>query len=494
MSACKALGFIGRRIAVLGLLVVLSAGLSVPASGAAKTKVRLWDFHIHDKKYRTKAVKEFNKKNPDIEIEYTSQVNSVYPTVLQATWATGDPPDLFNPNMSIETAIKLGWVIPIDDVAPSAAALKAWVARFPEGQAPFVEGVNMFKGKIYSWPVNAPGAYMVLYYNKNLFREAGIVDARGIAKPPEDWAELREYARKITAKGNGRYYGIVRGVKNGDLAASMTWTLATAAGWVDFFNMGFNRQRGKFDMHTGVKETIELWLAMKKDGSIFPGEFTMDEETARRYFANEKAGMLFDGWWTTGGLLAYNPKFSEFDVILPPPPERGSRKAFLGAGSLAGSSEYVVSSKVKNKAAVWKVIQFLTSEEYQVGWVKAAGGFSVFPEYNKPEYFGHPTMAKIALLGPASYRMLPPLPEGWQTVADHLAREMGRPDLVDLIWGIYLEKLPFSALADYERRATAAFDRALAKARAEGVNLTKADFVFPDWDPAKNYDPQGKKK
>lgn len=482
-----------KKISAALVVVAFLLGSASALALAAKTKVRIWDFHVHDKKYRTKAFKEFNRKNPDVEIDYTSQVNSVYATLLQAAWTAGSPPDIFVENR--EFAVEQGWAMPIDELAPNEAAFKAWVKRFPLEQGAFMEGINVFGGKTYSWPVSAPGAYFLLYYNKNLFREAGLVNARGLPTAPETWDELRDYARKITAKGNGKYYGIIRGVKNEETAASIAWTLARSAGWHGWFDAGYDMRTGKFDLRTGLRGAIQLWIDMKKDGSVFPGEFTMDEEQARRYFANEKAAMLFDGWWTSGGVLAYNPKFTEFDVVLPPTPERGVRKGFGGAGPLAQMSEYVVSSRVKDKdkAAVWKVIQFLTSEEYQVGWVNAGGGFSVFPEYNKPESFGHPTMAKIAALGPASYRVSPIVPVGSSKVYNYLHQFAGRPNLTETIWGIYLGKLTWSALDDLERRYTEAFEKAIAQAQAEGAKVSKADYYFPDWDPTTNYVPKGKK-
>ena len=42
-------------------------------------------------------------------------------------------------------------------------------------------------------------------YNKDLLKRAGLVDEKGEAKPPKDWDELREYAKKLTEfDSNGR--------------------------------------------------------------------------------------------------------------------------------------------------------------------------------------------------------------------------------------------------------------------------------------------------
>jgi len=39
-----------------------------------------------------------------------------------------------------------------------------------------------------------------LYYNEDLFERAGLVDENGVARPPKNWKELREFGRKLTER------------------------------------------------------------------------------------------------------------------------------------------------------------------------------------------------------------------------------------------------------------------------------------------------------
>ena len=50
-------------------------------------------------------------------------------------------------------------------------------------------------GQLYSMPFNTSNA--VLYYNKDMFREAGLDPD----KPPATFSEFREYAKKMTKDG-----------------------------------------------------------------------------------------------------------------------------------------------------------------------------------------------------------------------------------------------------------------------------------------------------
>ncbi len=56
---------------------------------------------------------------------------------------------------------------------------------------------NLFDGKLWSFPFNK--SVPVLYYNKDMFREAGLDPER----PPRTIEELYEYARKLTRDTNG---------------------------------------------------------------------------------------------------------------------------------------------------------------------------------------------------------------------------------------------------------------------------------------------------
>jgi len=48
-------------------------------------------------------------------------------------------------------------------------------------------------------------------------------------------------------------------------------------------------------------------------------------------------------------------------------------------------------------------------------------------------------------------------------------------------------------LHQQEEKMNAALDRALERAKEEGINITREDLTFPDWDPAKDYVPKRRK-
>jgi len=57
------------------------------------------------------------------------------------------------------------------------------------------------------------------------------------------------------------------------------------------------------------------------------------------------------------------------------------------------------------------------------------------------------------------------------------------------VQGIYTGQIadPKKAMQDLKDRADKELDRAIKAAQAKGATVSRDDFVFPNWDPAKDY-------
>ena len=76
----------------------------------------------------------------------------------------------------------------------------------------------------------------------------------------------------------------------------------------------------------------------------------------------------------------------------------------------------------------------------------------------------------------------------------HNYMEPVHPDIGNTILGIFLGQTGFEALDDFERRINAAFELAMDKARKDGLNISREDYMFPDYDRTINEDYVPKKK
>lgn len=466
-------------------------GGTIAESAEKPVVVRLWNWNIHDKKYQQSMYNLFNKRHKDIKIEYSSISNTVYDQTLEAAFAAKEPPDIFLPSgrLTFEYLRSKGWIMPLNDCAPSERELKDWMDKFPPHLYKFIEGISVFNGKVYvvdtKGESGAPG--FPLYYNKTLFKLAGI------GSPPSTYSELRHVAAKITQAGQGKYFGIVHGLryKKGVWHQDIAGSLARSAGidGVGGPDWGPDARDGKY--HHASPEHInalKVWIGMREDGSVHPGEMTMDDEQAKMAFANNKAAMFFGGDWVVGNVLAYNPD-CDFDLVLAPTPDDGIRRDFYHIGP-GGQFGYVVSSFTKNPRAVWEVIKFICSLEYQEGYVKGGYGISYLPEANKPENFKIPQLYRFVQWAndPALRRFAPIARPNTRRVVEEFMPGI-YPTYHDVMEAVYLGKAGFEALKDLDDRCNAALDAGIKRAQESGIKVTRDDFCFPDWVRGKDYEP-----
>jgi len=136
------------------------------------------------------------QKYPNIKVKYS-------------TWQFS--PETFIAKMSAGTATDIIGVYATEGAIVIEKGLAADITEFVKNWElyPYInkEILEPFthKGKIYGVPFGGlGGAYvMTLFYNKDLFTKAGIVDENGEPKPPQTWEEFVEVAQKLTDRKKG---------------------------------------------------------------------------------------------------------------------------------------------------------------------------------------------------------------------------------------------------------------------------------------------------
>ncbi len=179
------------------------------------------------------------------------------------------------------------------------------------------------------------------------------------------------------------------------------------------------------------------------------------------------------------------PDFHSYRVVAPPLPDGGRKGGFVSGPS---SGFVLLSSQTRHPDAAWLWMDWFSSRGYHERMVKELGQFSVFPELNTPANIGDPLrvralqeMTKKVVLGvnPASRN-----PQVAQVVLKTVV-----PNTGDVLVGIYTGQISDwkQALVDLDKRKQAALEDAIQAARAAGLNVSLQDYVFPDWDPMKDY-------
>lgn len=165
--------------------VGLMAGMSLMAlaaqADAGEVRVTVAEYSAKTGPYFEGVKKEFEAANPGITVKF-----EVVPWDVLLQKLTTDITAGTNADLSI---IGTRWLI--DFVQQGVAEpLDSYIT--PEFKGRFIDtflSPSIMEGKTYGLPIAASARAM--YYNKELFEKAGI------AKPPANWTELQEDARKI---------------------------------------------------------------------------------------------------------------------------------------------------------------------------------------------------------------------------------------------------------------------------------------------------------
>ena len=187
---------------------VIGAALAIAAAANANAQVTDVPFYFPVAvggpitKYIDQFATDFNKENPTIKVS-PIYAGSYQDTIVKALTANkaGTPP-VASVLLSTDTftLIDADAIVPIDDFVKTPDD-KAWLAGFYK--AFLLNG--QVSGK--TWGVPFQRSTVVLYWNRELFKEAGL-DAN---KPPQTRAEMTAMSQKLTKKdasGKVTQYGV----------------------------------------------------------------------------------------------------------------------------------------------------------------------------------------------------------------------------------------------------------------------------------------------
>lgn len=296
-------------------------------------------------------VADFEKAHPDIHVKavYAGNYNDTRVKALAALKA-GDPVQ-----MSVLFSIDLyqllaqGLIVPFDDLATTAAD-KAWLKSF----YPALMDNGTYKGKTYGIPFQR--STIVMYYNKDAFRDAGLDPS----KPPATWDQMLAMGKKLVKKdasGNVQRWGVMIPSTGypywmfGALAMENGKTLMSADG-----------THTNFD-DPAVVAALQYWLKLADEGVMPKG--TIQWGTLRQNFLDGKTAIM---WHSTGNLTAVkNAAKFDFGVAMLPSNER--------RGTPTGGGNFYIFKKatpVERKAA-FTFIKWMTSPRQSARWSIATG-------------------------------------------------------------------------------------------------------------------------
>ncbi|MCL4515301.1 MAG: ABC transporter substrate-binding protein [Firmicutes bacterium] len=355
---------------LLAVLVISALVALFAASGAAAvpTKVLFWHSMSSVMGQAVQdLVDKFNKSQKDVVVEavymgsYDDGINK-----LKAAIQAGTPPH-------VAQIYDIGTQVMIDSKA--IVPVQQFIDRDKIDISIFQPNViSYYKvgGELYSMPFNS--STPIMYYNKNLFREAGL-DPQ---KPPRTFEEVAEYAKRLTkrdASGNVTQWGVAWPL----VAWFFEEYLANQNALFTDNNNGRtdNVTRVAFDSPAGIR-TMKWWTDLIKEG-YFP-RLQRGWDPARQPFWAGKVGILMD---STANRAQHEKNIAgNFELgtaFLPYPAGTGRNGVVIGGGSV-----WMLKGHPKGEMeAAWEFVKFLIQPDQQVEWQLKTGYFPVRRDLRK---------------------------------------------------------------------------------------------------------------
>jgi len=327
-------------------------------------------------KFIDDTIAEFEKANPDIKVKavYAGNYDDTRVKALAAVKA--NQPVQLSVLFSIDVfeLMDQDVIVPFDEFATSAED-KQWLTSF----YPALMANSKAKGKI--WGIPFQRSTIVMYHNKDAFKEAGL-DPN---KPPANWDEMVATAQKLTKKdasGNVTRWGVH--IPSTGYAYWMFQALCIQNGQ-ELMNLDGNKTN--FD-HPDVIEALQFWRDLAAKHKVMP-EGTIDWGTLRQKFLEGATAMM---WHTTGNLTAVKEgaKF-DFGVSMLPAKKR--------RGSPTGGGNFYIFKKAsaEERKAALKFIKFMTAPELTARWSIATGYVAT-----RADAYKTPTLEKYVADFPAA--------------------------------------------------------------------------------------------
>lgn len=443
------------------------------ASSGETITLRIMDSSDSTQERRKVFNEEFMQRHPEIKIEYTMLSGDQLTQTLTTAIKSGEAPDLFAlpSGVKLSTAVAEGWY---QSMSPYLS--QEFIDSFETGA--LNEGVTTIDGEIYALPEAANIVNSLMFYNKDIFTEAGLDPEN----PPKTWSEFRDACKKITEAGNGKYYGII---ESGNVPTRTEIELRSFANLAgakcNYYGVMSVVDGTNPFASDGMKQALNLYAQLAADGSIHPDSINLDAPSARAMFAQGQAGFLIQGSWCIPTWRADNPDFN-FGVMALPVPDDGAKggNPYIGAMPWMG-----ISATCEHPEAAALYLTELFGTDYQSKIVSDGGFVSCIKGVNETA-MTDPMMLEYYNLAMSSGKLCPdPLALNPETADVYTKVKEVTPNLGQIVQGVMAGSItdPDAALDKFSADTQASWEAAMQEA---GVDISK--FEFSDWDPMVDYD------
>ena len=383
------------------LLVVLLCVVALSMFSATNIRFSFWGSPAELPPYQ-EIVKQFEAENPDIKVEIINYPWSTYVDKIQAMMAAEDAPDV----MFLHTIPSWAAKGVLEDLTPYIEKSNFPVSAYNQE----LLSTFMYKGRIYGFPRDNDTT--VLFYNKDLFDEAGV-------PYPDyswDWQKFLDAARKLTkkdARGRVIQWGVVLERNKWHL-----WIHMNGGRIVDNYDSPTKCTLNERAAVEAIQFIADLILNYKVAPSI--AELAQLGSSAELFTTGRVAMVLTNAAQINMFLTNKSLRFG-----VAPLPYKLTRSNTLGGAG------FVMYSKSKNKDAAWKFMQFLCGPKGQAIFAKSGDAVPAMrtPETVKAFVSNPPSeQERLIFFTETSFGVKFPQIPGWWEIFEYVTREL------DYVW------------------------------------------------------------
>ncbi len=350
------------QVLAVALAAILTlAPLATQAAQKAEVRWLQWKTAEVGEKLMSEIKAAFERDNPGITL---TLVDSPF------TGFHDKAITLFQAQKSADVLmIQVDWVAEYAELG-MLEPLDAWIAKEPTA---FTDNIfpafhQKWQGKQYYLPLHF--GCVVLYWNTDIFRDAGIPG------PPKTWDEYVKVAKKVTSPEKKIYAttATLQAEPPTDLTSGIYPLIYQAGGDV----IDEKTNKAVFNSPAGVKAMqwyIDLINAYKVTVPDVPSN---GEKEQRANFAAGNVAMMFEGPWAIPIQKNLNPNLKLATALLP----KGVTTGTVVRGTLDA-----ITTQAQNKEAAWKFLRWISGPVGSEIWARGSGDLPARKDVADRPYF-----------------------------------------------------------------------------------------------------------
>jgi multiple sugar transport system substrate-binding protein len=337
---------IAAVLLVVGTMIAAAAATAGSAHRSSPTKLTIWVGWSagHELTSFKKLIDEYNRNHSDVSVKVVGGIDD---NKIVAAIRSGTAPDVVSSFNSYNVGNYCGsggWI----DLSPLLKKDHIPASTFPSATWYYTG----YGGKHCALPLLAD--VYGLYYNKKLFKAAGIT------RPPRTISELAADAKKLTVRdssGNIKVAGfdpVIGFYEN----TPERWIQAFGGKWIDAKGHSLIGSNGAWAKWAKWQKSLVDWYGYSK--LVRFQAQPIDEFTPSQAFETGKLAMNFDGEWRVAFIQHEHP---ELDYGTAPMPVDDAHPELYGSGYINGTIIGIPRGS-KHLDESWALVKYLTTNNH----------------------------------------------------------------------------------------------------------------------------------